>query len=659
MEAAVRFLIAGRPNSGKSTLFNILAGANQKVGNYSGCTVEKKMASLNWGGKEINLTDLPGLYSLKANSVDEGVALEEIENATDCSHVLVVVDGNNIRQELSLPLLLKERGYSVLVAVNMMDEVEANKTILNLVGMTELAGIPFFGISAKTGEGVNTLKSYLEQLEPNREKARGGLSQLENQDLKSMIHRAAREAKAIAASNVTMSDSRALDRRNETIDAVLTHRVAGPAIFLVTMFLVFQSVFAWASPMTDAIDGFFGWAAGAAQEFIPYPLLTSLVGDGLIAGVGAVLVFVPQIFILFTMIALLELSGYLPRAAYMIDRLMKPWGLDGKVVIPLLSSVACAVPGIMSARSIENPRTRLVTVMIAPLMTCSARLPVYTLLIAAFIPATTIWGLNLQGMVMGGLFMLGVAMALVVALILKWTGKEKDGCAVDFIHLPNYRIPEFKMLVRYVSSRVMMFVKKVGKIIAAMTIILWALLTFPQDKTFEMAVEQQIVGVNADVSLTADAKKTAIVNLENSVAAHAIENSYGGRLGKLMEPLFAPIGYDWKLSIGLLASLAAREVFVATMGTVFALGEVDEDSTSMVEKLRLAKRPDGSPAYTIATCLSLLVFFAFSLQCISTIAVAKRETNGWKIPILMFVYMFGLAYGGAFVVYQLGTQFFG
>ena len=650
-----RFLIAGRPNSGKSSLFNRLVGARQKVGNYAGCTVEKKVAHVNWGGQELSFVDLPGTYSLKANSLDEEIALKEIEEAD--GHILMVLDGNNIRQELSLPLMLKEKGFSVIIAINMMDEVKANKKILDLAGMTNLSGIPFFPISAKNGSGIDALKQYLQKLEPLSSNignsGNRNIRELSIKELEESCHAATSISHSIADSASVSDGDFTIEKRNDLLDKFLIHPILGPIIFLSTMFVLFQVVFAWASPFSNAIDGFFSSVSGSMHSLIPVAWLASLLGDGLIAGIGSVLVFIPQIALLFFLIAFLELSGYLPRAAYMVDRLLRPYGLDGKVFIPLLSSMACAVPGIMAARTVENPRSRFIAIMIAPLMTCSARLPVYTLLIAAFVPASTVFALDLRGLVMAAMYVLGIVMALFVAFFLKKKSKAYRANTVDFMHLPNYRLPELRNIFFYVWARVSVFIKKAGTIIATMTVLMWFFLSFPQDHAFNEKMLQEKNFIAQSTSLSATQKQEKIQLLENQVASHGVSHSFAGRIGKFIEPIFIPLGYDWKLSIGLLASLSAREVFVSTIAVVFALGEgAAEEGDSLLKKLQGAKKADGSLAYSLATCLSLLMFFAFSLQCVSTIGIVRKETDGWRTPVIMFAYMFGIAYAASFVAYQ-------
>lgn len=643
----MEIILAGRPNSGKSTLFNQLSGGNQKVGNYSGCTVEKKTATVNWDSQEFHLTDLPGMYTLEANSIDEQVAIRHLEEIKHQGKVVFVLDGNNLEQELPLPLLLKSRGYDLVIAVNMMDEVKANKKILDLVGMQGMAGIPFFGVSAKTGEGISSLKKYLQQQQKSGASNEKSGASYSSEDLVEQ-YRAAKKSSKEFRSFVKSPKEDILRKRDALIDGFLLHKVFGPIVFLAVMFVVFQSIFTWASPVSDLVEQGISFLQELVKANVSHELMASLLSDGVLAGVGAVVVFIPQIAILFLLIGLLEYSGYLPRIAYMVDKLMKPYGLDGKVFIPLLSSVACAVPGIMATRNIESERTRILAIMISPLMTCSARLPVYTLLISTFIPAAQLGPFQLQGLVMFGMFVLAIVMALSVAFVLHRLQFSSRKHVIDLIHLPHYRSPNWKELARYVWMKVYSFLKKAGTIIAAMAILLWVLLTFPMNHDSHPQLVEQLANTNL--------AKEELLNLEQQHTALHLEQSFAGRLGHAMEPIFQPLGYDWKLTIGILASLAAREVFVSTVGTIFALGEVDETSETLTSALLQAKDSEGKPAYTLATCLSLLVFFAFSLQCISTIGVAKRESNSWKIPAIMFGYMFVLAYGSAFLVFQAASR---
>lgn len=652
---SAEIILAGRPNSGKSTLFNRLASARQKVGNYAGCTVEKKTATvtLEDGVTTYEITDLPGIYSLKANSIDEEVALRHLESRRLSSRVVFVLDGNNLEQELILPLVLQKRGYRIAIAVNMIDEVRANQKILNLAGMTDLAGVPFFPISAKTGEGVDALRKYL-----GREIGGKGFGDILPTESKgelnageiTKLHREARErARSLNRLNEGPARNRLIER-DRLIDSVLLHRLGGPVIFVAVMFVLFQSIFTWAAPISDFLKAATDAGGTYLKAHVGNELLGSLLADGVLAGVGSVIVFVPQIAILFLLIGLLEYSGYLPRVAYMVDRLLKPYGLDGKVFIPLLSSVACAVPGILSTRTIESERTRLTTIMISPLMTCSARLPVYTLLIATFVPDRHVWFLSLPGLVMFGMYVLGVVVALLVALVLHRLNFGNRKHLVDFLHLPHYRAPNWPELFRYVWTRVYSFLRKAGTIIAGMALLLWVLLTFPLDHGGHPELMSRIASARA-------ANSPELKTLQAQHSSLHLKESIGGRVGQALEPVFRPLGYDWRLTVGILASLAAREVFVSTVGTVFALdrGDLKTDTSSLNQALREAKNPDGTPAYSIATGLSLLVFFAFSLQCISTIGVARRETNSWKIPAFMFAYMFVIAYGSAFAVFHVAS----
>ena len=651
-------ILAGRPNSGKSTLYNRIASANQKVGNYAGCTVEKKTASVLVDGKESFLiTDLPGIYSLKPNSLDEEVAIRHLAESKETALVVFVLDGNNLQQELTLPLLLKNQGYSIAIAVNMMDEVRANHRILDIAGMENLAGIPFFPIAARSGEGVEKLQNFLGKWR-GAASADNSCCAPSSSDPESILaqHRSARaNAKVITAKN-SQEKNRLLER-DKKIDSFFLHPVVGPILFFFVMFVIFQSVFAWAKPLSDQIEAGVGFLQNFSKSHIAAEFLASLISDGVLAGVGSVLVFVPQIAILFFLIGILEYSGYLPRIAYMVDRLMKPYGLEGKVFIPLLSSVACAVPGILATRTIESERRRLITIMISPLMTCSARLPVYTLLISTFIPSQQLGPFSLQGLVMFAMYLLAIVTALFVALVLhKFSFKDRKHL-VDFISLPHYRWPNWPELFRYIWRRVFMFLKKAGTIIAAMAILLWALLSFPENAEKKLAYQANSQKIAENNQLSESMKTEQQAALDSEYASTRLSESLGGKTGKFMEPLFKPLGYDWKLTIGILSSLAAREVFVSTLGTVFALGTVDEHSEGLTKILKDSRTLDGKPSYTIATCLSLLVFFAFSLQCVSTIGVARRETNSWKIPLVMFLYMFALAYASAFVVFQAASLF--
>ncbi len=637
-------VLAGRPNSGKSTLFNRLAGQKQKVGNYAGVTVEKKTAEVHFGESTVSITDLPGIYSLKPNTIDEEVALKHLHSLRNESHVVFVVDGNNLEHELVLPLILKKQGFDLSIAVNMMDEVEANKKILNLAGMQDLAGIPFFPVSARTGRGVESLRRYLAKT-GERKAAAASLADLSDSEVET-LYRGARGETSKLSRLIAAPKQDFLFKRDEKIDRWLLHSVLGPIFFFLTMFLVFQSVFTWAVPLSDAIKAGFDWLGPEVKTLIPSEVLGSLLADGILGGVGAVLVFVPPIALLFFMIGLLEYTGYLPRVAFLVDRLLKPYGLDGKVFIPLLSSVACAVPGIMATRTIENQRTRLITIMISPLMTCSARLPVYTLLIATFVPATTLGIFPLQGLVMFAMYMLGIVMALVMAFVLDRVGFNRTRPAIDIIHLPHYRTPDWRSLFSFLWVRVYAFLRKAGTIIASMAILLWVLLSFPKSSVLDQEYAAKVAQAGSDTQLAQ--------TLEQEHLSRQIENSLGGRMGHFLEPVFRPLGYDWKLTVGIIASLSAREVFVSTLGTLFSLEATNDNTATLTEALQREHNPDGSQKYTLATCMSLLVFFAFSLQCISTIAVTRRETNSWRIPAIMWVYMFALAYGAAFLAFHFG-----
>jgi ferrous iron transport protein B len=631
-------ILAGRPNSGKSSLFNRLAPlSQQKVANYAGCTVERASAHVVFGqGETVELVDLPGIFSQTANSEDEKVALEELERVRGKSLVLAVLDGNHLEQELVLPLRWKAQGHQIVFVVNMVDESEARKKVLHLPRLADLVGVAVFPVSARTGEGIDSLKAYLGKAVKSEFAASSDKITLMDPG------QARAQAKDLLRRS-SISDGKVSPVNSLAIDRWLVHPFLGPLVFFLVMFILFQSVFSFAAPFSDGIEWALKWcgdwvlALGGRAEW------ASFLANGVIAGIGSVLVFVPQIAFLFLLLALLDHSGYLPRAAYMVDRLLKPYGLEGRVFIPLLSSVACAVPGIMATRNISDTRVRLVTIFISPLMTCSARLPVYTLLIGTFIPAVH-WGpFSAQGLVMFSLFALGVMAALAAALFLRWVNFGAAPSKVSFLQLPRYRIPHWPEVMRYVWRSVRLFLKKAGTIIAGMAVLLWVLLHYPVSDQWK----EKEAKLLSSVEWTE--KRSETTKAERDLQSERLENSIGGTIGHGLEPFFRPLGYDWQLSVGILASLAAREVFVSTLGTVFALENPEEN---LREAILSAKDGQGDSRYSVATGLSLMVFFAFSLQCISTLGVARRETASWRIPAMMFLSLFVIAYLAAFLVFQ-------
>lgn len=618
MSDTLRIALVGNPNCGKTSLFNHLTGTRQKVGNYAGVTVERKVGTFQLAsGKAVRVLDLPGTYSLDATSPDEeitrNVVQGKIAEEQEQDAFLCVVDATNLKLHLGLVLEMIQLGRPVLVVLNMMDEARRRGMQINTQKLSERLGVPVVETVAVRNSGIENLKNALDQ-------GKYSVPQTELSGLKGDSHQ---RVENILNDVVNFVDQE--DKRTDFLDKIFLHPVLGLLSLAVMMFVIFQAVFAWAAPFMDGIETFFGWLGEFLGEYISHPLLNSLVVDGIIAGAGGVVVFLPQILILFFFILVLEESGYLPRAAFLLDKLMFKAGLSGRAFIPLLSSFACAIPGIMASRTISDPRDRLTTIFVAPLMTCSARLPVYALLIAAFVPAQTVWGfLNLQGLVLFGLYMAGIVSALLVSFVLKFFHKDKSQHML-LMELPSYRFPDLKNVWIGLLDRGKIFLKRVGGIIFALSIVLWFLCTFPQPP--------------------------------EGATLPAIDYSLAGMLGHLMQPIFAPLGFNWQICIALIPAMAAREVVVAALGTVYAMSAVDEDAMS--EGLAALISGGGDLGWSVATGLSLLVWFIYAPHCLATLATVKRETGSWKTVSIMTVYLFGLAYFMSFLTYQIASYYLG
>jgi ferrous iron transport protein B len=606
--------LVGNPNCGKTALFNILTGSRQKVANYAGVTVERKEGSLlTPSGLRVRILDLPGAYSLDPLTPDEQVTADVLlgrrSGETQPDFVVCVTDATNLRQNLRLVLSLKRLGLPMVVALNMTDIARRKGIVIDAERLAAELGVPVVETIGVKTAGVRALIKVLEGLAlPARARRPAVWLPLSSADIEhdqSEVRRILGLVGGDRLDGVTVSDR---------VDGVVLHPVFGPLILAVILFLVFQAVFAWAQVPMDAIK--LGVAAvgnwlGAA---LPASLLKGLLIDGVLAGVGSVLVFLPQIIILFFFILMLEDSGYLPRAAFLLDRVMGSVGLSGRAFIPLLSSFACAIPGIMATRTIQNPRDRLATIMIAPLMTCSARLPVYALIIGAFIPRRILWGgLELQGVVLFGLYIVGVASAMAVAFVLKRTGRG-SGFQALMLELPAYHWPNLRNLGIGLWQRVEIFMSRVGTIILALMVILWALSSFPAPPP--------------------------------GATGPPIQYSIAGHLGAWLAVLFAPIGFNWQISIALVPGLAAREVAVGALGTVYALSATGDDVSG-------ALTPLIAHSWSLPTALSLLAWYVFAPQCLSTLATVKRETNSWRYPIIMAAYLFGMAYVGSWITYRV------
>ncbi|HDS1227384.1 TPA: ferrous iron transporter B [Stenotrophomonas maltophilia] len=607
--APLRVALVGNPNSGKTALFNQLTGSRQKVANYTGVTVERKEGRLRApSGREFAVLDLPGAYSLQPASLDEAITRDLCrgfypgEAAPDV--LLCVIDATNLRLHLRFALELRELGKPMVVALNMVDAAQRRGIQVDVAALERELGVPVVETVAVRKQGAKALVERLDAMVPHLDAPvpgpEGGID----------YHAKVRQILSVA---VRMPARTA--KIDDALDRWLLHPVFGLISLAVVMFLIFQAVYAWATPLMDGIEAGFAWLGQFVGSVLPEGPLASLLTDGIIAGVGGVVVFLPQILILFFFILVLEESGYLPRAAFLLDRMMAAAGLSGRSFIPLLSSFACAVPGIMSTRSIQDPRDRLATILVAPLMTCSARLPVYALLIGAFIPQKTVWGVfNQQGLVLFGLYAAGILSALAMSWIMKKWRRDKSEHPL-MLELPSYRLPHVRDLAVGLYERGMIFLKRVGGIILALTILLWVLLSFP----------------------AAPAGATM----------PAIDYSYAGQIGHAMAVFFAPLGFNWQICIALIPGLAAREVAVSSLATVYALSAADDDAASQ------ALTPLISDGWSLATALSLLVWYIYAPMCISTLATIKRETNSWKQMGFAAFYLFAAAYVAALITYQV------
>ena len=608
-----RMALVGNPNSGKTALFNALTGSRQKVANYAGVTVERKEGVVTApSGRVIQVLDLPGTYSLRARSPDEAVTrdavLGRLAGEAPPDVIVCVADATNLRLVLRLALELKQVGRPFVLALNMYDIAQRQGLRIDLEGLSQAVGAPIVTTVATRKRGIEDLVAQAESLAltvPPTESTWREPTATE-------IRQAHAEAQRIMKAHVRAAERP--DTWTGRIDDVLLHPVGGLLILSTILFVMFQAVFAWASPAMDAIEAGFGWLGGMVAAVTPDGLLRSLIVDGLIAGVGSVLVFLPQILIVFFFILLLEDSGYMARAAFLMDRLMGAAGLHGRAFIPLLSSHACAIPGVMAARVIDQKHDRLTTILIAPLMTCSARIPVYTLIIGAFIPDRTVWGVvNLQGLVMFGLYASGIASGLMVAFVIRnvfWRTASEP----FMMELPTYRLPDAGNLLRNLMQRAGVFISRAGRIILPLMVLVWVLSTFPY----------------APVGATGP----------------AIDYSFAGMIGHAIEPFLAPIGFNWQMSIALVPGMAAREVAVAALGTVYAVGDVEGAGGATLSAILASQ-------WSLASGLAVLAWYVFAPQCLPTLGVVKRETNGWLWPTVMFAYMFALAYLAAFITYRV------
>ena len=643
--------LAGNPNAGKTTLFNSLTGLKQKVANYPGVTVERKQGAWQLNGSAASLIDLPGLYSLDATSMDEQIARDvitgQISGVEKPDAIIAVVDATNLERNLYLVTQLFEFGVPVVVALTMIDAFEKQKHEIDIAKFSDLLGVPVVAVNAKSGRGRDELSEKIHAViakQPKIPYELNGAS--ENGGTHGKIF-----ARYNFISNVVQESVKHNDRRehklSEKIDRVLTHKIFGLLILIGVLLFVFQTIFSWASLPMDLLDQGFGAIGDFVRSEMPAGILTDLIVDGIIAGVGGVLVFLPQILLLFLFISLLEDTGYMARAAFLMDKLMSRVGLHGKAFLPLMSSFACAIPGIMATRTIENRRDRFATILIAPFMSCSARLPVYTLMIAAFFAGQTVLGfVSLAAVLMLSMYALGMLVAVAVAFILKRT-ILKAPPPPFIMEMPPYRVPNFRTVFQNMLTRAWLFVKRAGTVILTISIILWALMYFPKTEVPSPASQ-----VSSQVAANNEQRTT---NDEPIPESEQLKNSFAGKLGHVIEPVIRPLGFDWKVGVALIASFAAREVLVSTLSIIYNVGkDENEQSQTLISAIKDAKTDDGAPAWTPLKALTLMVFFVLAMQCMSTLAIVRRETNSWRWPIFMMAYMTGLAYIAAMFTYQGG-----
>ncbi|MFM8600405.1 MAG: ferrous iron transporter B [Mycobacterium sp.] len=619
-----RFVMVGSPNSGKTTLFNSLTGLHAKTGNYPGVTVARFEGRTQLAdAAEVVVEDLPGAYSLDPISPDEQIVVDVLD--TDGSNpdldnpdaMLVLLNATTLRRSLGLLAQVLQTGLPACVVLTFTDDLARRNGHLDVAALSRALGVPVVPVVAGHRSGVETLRATM----------------AEYRSWSAPVIPPPTDAAELAGwidSVLTAGSYRlpVVDTRTRTIDSVLLQPVLGTVVFLLTMFVFFQTIFTVAAPLQGYVESFFGWLGESAATRIPVPWLAAFLSQAIIGGVGSVLVFLPQIVLLFILIAILEGTGYLARAAFLMDRVMGRVGLEGRAFVALLSSVACAIPGIMATRSLPSARDRLATMMGAPLMTCSARLPVYILLVSMLLPAEARIGpVNARGAVMFVLYLLGAISAMLTAALFKRFASRSGPMLPFYLEMPPYQVPRLRTVVAEVSTAAMAFLRKVTTIIMAATVVLWVLLNLP------LRSEQELTAAGVD---TGD---------EAAVASYVLENSYAAAVGHAVAPVFEPLGFDWRINIGILSSLAAREVFVATMGQVAAAEDVENPEAALAA-MRMETGPQaGRPLFDAPTIAALLVFFAYALQCMSTVAVLRRESGSWKWPALAFGYMFALAWG--------------
>lgn len=647
--------LAGNPNAGKTTLFNSLTGLKQKVANYPGVTVERKEGTWRLGEATARLIDLPGLYSLDATSLDEQIAREvltgELDEGQRPDIIIAVVDATNLERNLYLVTQLFAYDIPVIIALTMVDIFEKEKHQIDTEKLSALLLAPVIPVNASSRRGRDELAEKVLELAGKKPDVPSELTV--DDEIAENAHIFARYNFISNAVQETVKHND-LEEHNfsEKVDRVLTHKFFGLLILVAVLLIVFQTIFSWATLPMDLMEKGFGALGDFTRANLPPGVLADLAVDGIIAGVGGVLIFLPQILLLFLFISILEDSGYMARAAFLLDKLMSRVGLHGKAFLPLMSSFACAIPGIMATRTIEDRRDRLATIMIAPFMSCSARLPVYALMISAFFAGQTVLGfISLGAVLMLAMYSLGIMVAVIVAFILKRT-VLKSPPPPFVMELPPYRVPNVRTILQNMITRSSLFIKRAGTVILAISIILWALMYFPRPAVTQPGPEQASAEKPAAADDAPEGGEAEPVKAEEG---EHLRSSYAGQLGRLIEPVIEPLGFDWKIGVALIASFAAREVLVSTLSIIYNVGKDEtEESPTLISAIRDAKNDSGLPVWTPLTALTLMVFFVLAIQCMSTVAIVRRETNSWMWTGFMVAYMTGIAYLAAFLTYQGG-----
>jgi ferrous iron transport protein B len=648
----MKIALLGNPNTGKSSVFNLLTGLRQQVGNFPGVTVDKRSGFVTVENVQHELIDFPGTYSIYPRSKEESVVFDVLSKPSHSQHpdqIIFVVDASNLQRNLLFFSQVYDLGIPCVLVLNMWDIAQRKGITISVDELSKLfPSVPIVQSNARVGLGKDRILQALVGLKNSfvqQQSFIDGYPLCPLEDVSAQKSEAEHRLKKIKSAlvNVVQTKTPVGESISRKIDRVLIHPVFGYVIFALVLLTIFQFIFSFANAPMNWIDALFAHLSSWTSHVIQPGLVNDLLSQGIIPGIGGVVVFVPQIAMLFFFISILEESGYLSRVVFIMDRLMRPFGLNGKSVVPLMSSIACAIPGIMATRTISNWKERLITILVAPFMSCSARIPVYTLLISLVIPKTFIFGfINLQGIVLFGLYSLGIVFALFVSFLLKLFIKQKEKGFL-LMELPDYKNPRWGNVLINVLEKVKIFIIDAGKIILAISIILWFLASFGPDMKGSMDVFSKS---NSYQSMSEDEQSQAMASCK-------LSNSYIGILGKGMEPIIAPLGYDWKIGISLITSFAAREVFVGSLATIYAVQEDGDHQTLLIDRMRNEEKSDGTPVFTLASGVSLMVFYVFAMQCMATLAVVKRETNSWKWPLIQLVFMGALAYLSAWLTFSI------